>query len=89
MPLSLLTYHLIDDLVMSQEKLINTAKLQNSQLQEDRHPGIQTCTGEQRAQSTAVESSFTYCKIKFTPLAPYSNGGNNILNKNYREQRYP
>lgn len=38
MPLSLLTYHLIDDLVMSQEKLIHTAKLQNFQLQGDCHP---------------------------------------------------
>lgn len=66
LPLSPLTDHLIDDLVMSQEKLIDTAKLQNFQLQGDRHPSIQTCTEDWCAQSTAVEFHLLQNKI-FSP----------------------
>lgn len=81
MPLSLLQYRLIDDLSMSQEKLINTAKLHNFQLQADYHPRHSNLHRILVCSAHIYGIQFHLVQIKFSPLAQYSHGGNDILKK--------
>lgn len=83
MPLSLLQYHLIDDLPVSQEKLIDTAKLHNFQLQADHHPRHSNLHRILVCSTHIYGIQFHLLQIKFTPLAQYSHEGNDILKKKY------
>lgn len=79
MPLTLLRYHLIDDMHMSQEKLINTAKLHNFQLQADHHPQHSNSHKTLMCSVHINEILFHLQQIKFTPLTQNHHGDNGIL----------